>query len=53
MAASNPVDAKVVQPLWVEQVQTPYRLRHRRVNSLGNLADVCNHQRSFVLISTR
>lgn len=36
----------------VDRVPTPFRLRHRRVNSLENRADVCNHQRSLVLIAT-
>jgi hypothetical protein len=44
------ISAPVQRSLRVEQVPTPYRLRHRRVNSLGDLADIRNHQRSFELV---
>jgi hypothetical protein len=34
---------------WVELVWTPYPLRHRGAHSLGDLTDVHDHQRSFVV----
>ncbi len=38
-----------VRSLWVEQVRTPYRLRHRRVNSLGDRAGYRIQQRPLEL----